>query len=183
MTTDKPQKVAKDKQTKDKQMGTVKHPSSLSIGLRRKPEHDDSNANLFVIDEKEDTVQSVEVKTKVEVLGKEGEYYLVSQQDMKGYIKTKYITKHRTSSSSKPTGSSKPAGRDIEPEEYEVENITTKEDDSTVGGWFGVGMYYAVHPRFVLGLDVRYSRGEVSLFDQDRDAGGLHTYITAGLQF
>ena len=124
MTTDKPQKVAKDKQTKDKQMGTVKHPSSLSIGLRRKPEHDDSNANLFVIDEKEDTVQSVEVKTKVEVLGKEGEYYLVSQQDMKGYIKTKYITKHRTSSSSKPTGSSKPAGRDIEPEEYEVENIS-----------------------------------------------------------
>ncbi len=69
-------------------------------------------------------------------------------------------------------------------QEYEMEkNIKTKEDDSTVGGWFGVGTYYAVHPRFVLGLDVRYSRGEVRLFDQDRDAGGLHTYITAGFQF
>ena len=68
-------------------------------------------------------------------------------------------------------------------QEYEVENIKTKEDDSTVGGWFGVGTYYAVHPRFVLGLDVRYSHGEVTLFDQDRDAGGIHAYITGGLQF
>ncbi len=67
--------------------------------------------------------------------------------------------------------------------EYETGTGKTKQDDSAVGGWFGVGTYYAVHPRFVVGLDVRYSRGEVSLFDQDRDAGGLHTYITAGFQF
>ena len=68
-------------------------------------------------------------------------------------------------------------------QEYEIENIKTEEDDSTVGGWFGVGTYYAFHPRFVLGLDVRYSHGEVTLFDQDRDAGGIHAYITGGLQF
>jgi opacity protein-like surface antigen len=67
--------------------------------------------------------------------------------------------------------------------EYETDTGETKEDDSAVGGWLGVGAYYAVHPRFVLGLDVRYSHGEVSLFDQDRDAGGIHAYITAGFQF
>ena len=64
--------------------------------------------------------------------------------------------------------------------EYEVE---TKEDDSAVGGWLGAGTYYSIHPRFVLGLDVRYSYGEVTLFDQDRNAGGIHAYITIGLQF
>ena len=63
--------------------------------------------------------------------------------------------------------------------EYEVE---TKEDDSAVGGWIGAGTYYSIHPRFVLGLDVRYSYGEVTLFDQDRNAGGIHAYITVGLQ-
>ena len=136
MTKDKPQKVAKqkvakDKQTKDK-LGTVKHPTNLSIALRRKPEHDDSNVNLFVINEVEDTVQSVDVKTKVELLDKEGEYYLVSQQDMKGYIKTKYITKHRASSSSKP------AGGDIEPAEYEVENISAHSGE-------GAARKYEVH--------------------------------------
>lgn len=68
-------------------------------------------------------------------------------------------------------------------QEYEVENMKTKDDDSAAGGWFGVGAYYAFHPRYVLGLDVRYSRGEVSLFEQDRDAGGFHAYITAGIQF
>ena len=68
-------------------------------------------------------------------------------------------------------------------QEYEMLNIKTKEDDSTVGGWLGVGTYYAVSPRFVLGLDVRYSHGEVTLFGQDRDAGGVHVYVTGGLQF
>ena len=68
-------------------------------------------------------------------------------------------------------------------QEYEVENMKTKEDDKTAGGWVGVGTYCAVHSRCVLGVDVRYSRGEVSLFDQDREAGGLHAYLTAGFQF
>jgi hypothetical protein len=58
-----------------------------------------------------------------------------------------------------------------------------KQDDSAWGAWFGAGVYYAVRPRFVLGLDARYSRGELSLFNQDRDAGGIHVYITAGHQF
>ena len=68
-------------------------------------------------------------------------------------------------------------------QEYESGSGIVKQDDSAWGAWFGAGVYYAVRPRFVLGLDARYSRGEVSLFNQDRDAGGIHVYITAGHQF
>lgn len=67
--------------------------------------------------------------------------------------------------------------------EYETLTGKTKEDDSAVGGWLGAGTYYSIHPRFLLGLDVRYSHGEVTLFDQDRNAGGIHAYLTVGLQF
>jgi hypothetical protein len=68
-------------------------------------------------------------------------------------------------------------------QEYEIESIKTTEDDDGVGGWFGVGTYYEIHPKFALGLDVRYSRGEVILFGQDRDAGGAQVHIIAGFQF
>jgi hypothetical protein len=68
-------------------------------------------------------------------------------------------------------------------QEYEEDNNKIKQDDNGVGGWLGAGMYYTIHPRFVLGLDVRYSHAEVTLFDQDRAAGGLHTFATVGIQF
>lgn len=68
-------------------------------------------------------------------------------------------------------------------QEYEVNDNKINQDDDTVGGWLGAGMYYAINPRFVIGLDVRYSHSEVTLFDQDRVAGGLHTYATVGFQF
>ena len=67
--------------------------------------------------------------------------------------------------------------------EYEVNNMTMTQDDSDVGSWFGAGMYYEYNPRFVLGLDVRYSHGEVILFDKERDAGGIYIGVTGGLQF
>ena len=44
-------------------------------------------------------------------------------------------------------------------------------------------MYYEVNPGFVLGLDVRYSHGEVILFNKDRDAGGVYLGVTGGFQF
>jgi opacity protein-like surface antigen len=67
--------------------------------------------------------------------------------------------------------------------EFEENNITTTQDDRDAGGWFGAGMYYEINPKFVLGLDVRYSHGEVILFDKERDAGGIHTGVTGGFQF
>lgn len=68
-------------------------------------------------------------------------------------------------------------------QEYEVNSVTTTQDDSTVGAWLGAGMYYDIFPKFVLGLDVRYSYGEVTLFDQKLDAGGIFIGVTGGYQF
>ena len=44
----------------------------------------------------------------------------------------------------------------------------------------GADTYYAVTPSFNIGLDVRYSKAEVTLFDKEREAGGLNAGITAG---
>ena len=68
-------------------------------------------------------------------------------------------------------------------QEYEVNNITTTQDDRDVGGWLGAGMYYEITPKFVLGLDVRYSYGKVTLFDKELDAGGIFAGVTGGYQF
>lgn len=67
--------------------------------------------------------------------------------------------------------------------ELEVNNITEKQDDGDTGAWLGAGMYYEINPGFTLGLDVRYSYGEVVLFDKERNAGGIFAGITGGYQF
>jgi len=68
-------------------------------------------------------------------------------------------------------------------QEYEVNNQDTRQDDEGVGGWFGAGMYYEIISMLVLGLDARLSYGEVTLFDEKLNAGGLYTGVTAGFQF
>ena len=68
-------------------------------------------------------------------------------------------------------------------QEYEANNVTTTQDDKDVGGWLGTGIYYEIKPRFVLGLDVRYSQGKVILFKKERDAGGISTGVTVGYKF
>jgi hypothetical protein len=68
-------------------------------------------------------------------------------------------------------------------QEYQDNVTIMKQDDGGVGGWFGVGMYYEINPKFVLGLDARFSYGKVTLFDKELDAGGLYTGLTAGYQF
>ena len=67
--------------------------------------------------------------------------------------------------------------------EYQENNTTTTQDDRDVGAWLGAGMYYEINPGFVLGVDVRYSRGKVTLFNKEREAGGLFTGVTGGFQF
>jgi opacity protein-like surface antigen len=64
--------------------------------------------------------------------------------------------------------------------ENENAGVTVDDDNTGVGAWFGVGTYYAFTPHFNLGLDVRYSKAEVTLFDKDREAGGLNAGITIG---
>lgn len=67
--------------------------------------------------------------------------------------------------------------------EIENNNTTTVQDDSVLGGWIGTGMNYAINPGFVVGLDVRYSYGEVLLFNEWRDAGGFYLGATGAYQF
>ena len=64
--------------------------------------------------------------------------------------------------------------------ENENAGVTVDDDDRAVGVWVGAGTYYAVTPSFNLGVDVRYSKAEVTLFDKEREAGGLNAGITAG---
>jgi opacity protein-like surface antigen len=64
--------------------------------------------------------------------------------------------------------------------ENENAGVTIDDDDRAVGAWVGAGTYYAVTPSFNIGLDVRYSKAEVTLFDKKREAGGLNAGITAG---
>ena len=64
--------------------------------------------------------------------------------------------------------------------ENENAGVKVDDDDRAVGAWVGVGTYYSVTPSFNLGLDVRYSKAEVTLFDKDRETGGLNAGITAG---
>ena len=64
--------------------------------------------------------------------------------------------------------------------EHESAGVTVEDDETAVGVWIGAGAYYAVTPRFNLGLDVRYSKAEVNLFDIDREAGGFNVGLTIG---
>ena len=64
--------------------------------------------------------------------------------------------------------------------ENENAGVTVDDDDRAVGAWVGAGTYYAVTPSFNIGVDVRYSKAEVTIFDKEREAGGLNAGITAG---
>jgi len=56
----------------------------------------------------------------------------------------------------------------------------SKSDDSATGYWVGAGMYYAMNDHFNIGVDVRYSEADVTIFDVERKAGGVYSGITAG---
>lgn len=64
--------------------------------------------------------------------------------------------------------------------EYESAGQTVDDDDFAFGGWVGAGAYYAITPSLNLGLDVRYSKAEVNLFDEDRDTGGWIAGVSIG---
>ena len=64
--------------------------------------------------------------------------------------------------------------------EKKSNGVTVDDDDTVYGYWAGVGTYIEITPSFNIGVDVRYSKAEVTLFDTDRDTGGLQAGITAG---
>ena len=58
--------------------------------------------------------------------------------------------------------------------------FVTTDDDSATGYWVGGGIYWHLSKRFIMGVDVRYSDAEVTLFGVDREAGGLYTNMLIG---
>lgn len=54
------------------------------------------------------------------------------------------------------------------------------EEESSTGLWAGVGSYVELGEHFQVGADLRYSEAHVTLFDQERQAGGLLSTVTAG---
>jgi opacity protein-like surface antigen len=59
-------------------------------------------------------------------------------------------------------------------------SASLQDDDTVFGTWVGGGLYYAATNQLNIGLDLRYSKAEVSLFDEDREAGGFYAGITTG---
>jgi len=66
-----------------------------------------------------------------------------------------------------------------------VEKITgdKKLEDDNVGAWAGIGTYWNVTERFVVGADLRYTNADVKLAGKKVDAGGLNAGISVGLSW
>lgn len=61
--------------------------------------------------------------------------------------------------------------------------IKEDDSDSSIGTWLGAGAYWNITSSFNVGLDVRYSFSEVTIFDKDIEVGGMHAGLTVGFSF
>jgi opacity protein-like surface antigen len=57
------------------------------------------------------------------------------------------------------------------------------DDDAGVGFYVDGGIYWLINQQFNIGLDVRYTDAEVTLFDTDREAGGLQVGALLGFHW
>jgi len=57
---------------------------------------------------------------------------------------------------------------------------TVSDKDSGTGIWLNGGVYWTLNQSFNLGLDLRYSQADVTLFGVDGEAGGTHVGIMLG---
>jgi len=57
-------------------------------------------------------------------------------------------------------------------EKHALGLLTMDDTDSTVGLWFNGGAFWRLGKRFNIGVDLRLSAGEVTLFGEDVKAGG-----------
>jgi len=58
--------------------------------------------------------------------------------------------------------------------------LSVNDDDTGFGIWINGGVYWTLGNSFNLGLEFGYSKGEVTLFDEDGDAGGGHAALLLG---
>ena len=66
--------------------------------------------------------------------------------------------------------------------DYEVID-SSKEEGSGVGGWVGAGVDWHLSKSMSLGVDVRYSKADVTINNDDVNAGGLHSVLTLGYRW
>lgn len=62
----------------------------------------------------------------------------------------------------------------------EFEGLSLSEDDSAVGFWIGGGVYWTLGEHFNLGLELKFSSAEITIFDVDVNAGGGHFGLLIG---
>lgn len=58
--------------------------------------------------------------------------------------------------------------------------VTVSDDDNTIGIWIGGGVYWTLAEHFNIGLDLRWSKAEVTSFGVDIEAGGAHVGLLVG---
>ena len=54
------------------------------------------------------------------------------------------------------------------------------DDDNGTGIWLNGGVYWTLGQHFNLGLDLRYSQADVTLFGEEGEAGGTHAGVILG---
>ena len=66
--------------------------------------------------------------------------------------------------------------------EFEASYLGSKvsDDDTGAGIWLCGGIYWTLNNSFNLGFELGYSTGEITLFDEDGDAGGGHAALLLG---
>ena len=57
---------------------------------------------------------------------------------------------------------------------------SASESDTGIGIWLGGGVYFTLGEHFNLGVELKYSDADVTLFDVDAAAGGTHYGLLAG---
>lgn len=58
--------------------------------------------------------------------------------------------------------------------------VTVSDSDNGVGLWLAGGVYWTIGRHFNLGLELRHSRAEVTLYGVDVEAGGDHAGVLLG---
>jgi hypothetical protein len=64
-----------------------------------------------------------------------------------------------------------------------AEAVGIDDDDSDIGVWAHGGVFWRLGKRFNIGVDLRVSRAEVSIFGVDVQAGGEHLGLILGFGF
>ena len=60
---------------------------------------------------------------------------------------------------------------------------TSRDYDSDTGYWFGGGVYLDLLAHLSVGIDIKYSHADVTIFGLDRNAGGLFVGFTVAFRF